>query len=174
MEDARHRARLVRLAVFDVDGVLTDGSLHYTASGEETKVFNVLDGQGMKLLQESGVELAVITSRRSGAVERRMRDLGIDHLFQGVHDKLSVFEDLVKRMGVDAQAAAFMGDDLVDLAVMRRCGLAVSVPDAAAIVREHAHYVTRAGGGRGAVREACEFIMVAQDTLNAALQRYLR
>lgn len=174
MNDPHHRARLVRLAVFDVDGVLTDGSLHYTATGEETKVFNVLDGQGMKLLQESGIELGVITSRRSPAVDRRMRDLGIEHVFQGVSDKLSTFEQLLARRGLDPQAAAFMGDDLVDLPVLRRCGLAISVPDAPAVVRQHAHYVTRTAGGRGAVREACEFIMVAQDTLNRALEHYLR
>jgi 3-deoxy-D-manno-octulosonate 8-phosphate phosphatase (KDO 8-P phosphatase) len=173
MQDIYERARRIRLAVFDVDGVLTDGALSFTGSGEELKVFNVLDGHGMKLLQESGVALAVITSRSSRAVEERMRGLGIDLLFQGAQDKLGAFSQLIARQEIGAEAASFMGDDLQDLPVMTRCGLAVSVPDAAAAVRRHAHYVTRARGGRGAAREFCELIMHAQGSLAARTAGFL-
>ena len=167
MQDIHARARRVRLAIFDVDGVLTDGALVFSGSGEELKVFNVLDGHGMKLLQASGVALAVITSRASRAVEERMRNLGIDSLFQGAQEKLPAFNQLIERQGIAAEAAAFIGDDLQDLPVLKRCGFAATVPDAPAAVRRHAHYVTRARGGRGAVRELCELIMHAQGTLTA-------
>ncbi len=173
MQDIYQRARPIRLAVFDVDGVLTDGALSFTGSGEELKVFNVLDGHGMKLLQESGVALAVITSRSSHAVEERMRGLGIDHLFQGAQDKLAAFGELLARTETAAQAVSYIGDDLQDLPVMTRCGLAASVPDAPAVVRRHAHYVTRARGGRGAVREYCDLIMHAQGSLAARTARFL-
>ena len=167
MQDIHARARRVRLAIFDVDGVLTDGALVFSGSGEELKVFNVLDGHGMKLLQASGVALAVITSRASRAVEERMRNLGIDSLFQGAQEKLPAFNQLIERQGIAAEAAAFIGDDLQDLPVLKRCGFAATVPDAPAALRRHAHYVTRARGGRGAVREFCELIMHAQGTLTA-------
>ena len=167
MQDIHARARRVRLAIFDVDGVLTDGALVFSGSGEELKVFNVLDGHGMKLLQASGVALAVITSRASRAVEERMRNLGIDSLFQGAQEKLPAFNQLIERQGIAAEAAAFIGDDLQDLPVLKRCGFAATVPDAPVAVRRQAHYVTRARGGRGAVRELCELIMHAQGTLTA-------
>ncbi len=167
MQDIHARARRVRLAIFDVDGVLTDGALVFSGSGEELKVFNVLDGHGMKLLQASGVALAVITSRASRAVEERMRNLGIDLLFQGAQEKLPAFNQLIERQGIGMEAASFIGDDLQDLPVLKRCGFAATVPDAPAPVRRHAHYVTRARGGRGAVRELCELIMHAQGTLTA-------
>ena len=167
MEDIHARARRIRLAIFDVDGVLTDGALVFSGSGEDLKVFNVLDGHGMKLLQTSGVALAVITSRASRAVEDRMRNLGIDLLFQGAQEKLPAFNQLIERQGIAAEAASFIGDDLQDLPVMKRCGFAATVPGAPAPVRRHAHYVTRARGGRGAVREFCELIMHAQGALAA-------
>ena len=172
MQDIHARARRIRLAIFDVDGVLTDGALVFSGSGEELKVFNVLDGHGMKLLQESGVTLAVITSRASRAVETRMRGLGIDLLFQGAQEKLPVFGQLLERQGVAADAASFIGDDLQDVPLLKRCGLAATVPDAPAPVRRHAHYVTRARGGRGAVRELCELIMHAQGTLAPRLAAF--
>jgi 3-deoxy-D-manno-octulosonate 8-phosphate phosphatase (KDO 8-P phosphatase) len=165
MLDIHARARRVRLAIFDVDGVLTDGALTYSGSGEELKVFNVLDGHGMKLLQSSGVTLAVITSRASPAVRERMRNLDIELLFQGAQDKLATFNELIERQGVAVEAASFIGDDLQDVPVMRHCGLAASVPQAPAVVRRHAHYVTRARGGHGAVRELCELILYAQGSL---------
>ncbi len=172
MQEIYDRARNIRVAAFDVDGVLTDGTLYYTDSGEELKAFNVQDGHGMKMLKDSGIALAIITSRSSRAVEARARNLGIDLLFQGVADKLAAFEELLGRCGVGAEACAYAGDDVVDLPVLRRCGLAVVVPDAPALVRSHAHYVTRARGGRGAAREICELILHAQGTLPARLAEY--
>lgn len=173
MQDVYKRARQIRVAVFDVDGVLTDGALAFTGSGDELKVFNVLDGHGMKLLQESGVTLAVITSRSSRAVEERMRNLGIDLLFQGAQDKLAAFSQLIARQGVAAEAVSHIGDDLQDLPLMMRCGLAATVPGAPAVVRRHAHYVTRARGGHGAARELCELIMHAQGSLAARTETFL-
>lgn len=171
--DAKSRARRVRVAAFDVDGVLTDGRLYYTDSGEEFKAFSVLDGHGMKMLAESGVAVAIITSRKSKLVQRRARDLGIEHLYQGVGAKREAMTDLLKKLGLGWDAASFMGDDVIDLPVMTCCGLAASVPNAHALVKRHAHYVTRAAGGHGAVREYCEYLMRAQGVLDAALARYL-
>ena len=167
------KAKAIRLAIFDVDGVLTDGGLHYSDSGEETKIFDVRDGHGMKMLQASGVALAIITSRSSRCVARRAENLGIDHVFQGVDDKLATLRALAQTLTLDLSACAYMGDDWIDLPVLTRCGLALSVPDAHAEVRSRAHYVTRAGGGRGAVREACELIMRAQGTYEARLAGFL-
>ena len=171
---ARQRAQGLRVAAFDVDGVLTDGRLYYTDSGEEIKAFHVLDGHGLKMLAESGVAVAIITSRKSKLVQRRARDLGIDLLYQGVGAKREAMTHLLKRLALDWRAASYMGDDVIDLPVMTRCGLAVSVPNGHALVRRHAHYVTRAAGGHGAVREYCEYVMAAQGTLRAALAGYLR
>jgi 3-deoxy-D-manno-octulosonate 8-phosphate phosphatase (KDO 8-P phosphatase) len=174
MQDIYARARRIRLAIFDVDGVLTDGTLYLADTGDEIKAFNSLDGHGLKMLRESGVELAIITGRTSKSVELRAKNLGIDLLFQGAGDKAQVFAQLLAARAFEAAAAAYMGDDVVDLPVLRRCGLALSVPDAPLIVRQQAHYVTRAAGGRGAVREACELIMHAQGSLARALEAYLK
>ncbi len=173
MEQLYLKARAIKVAIFDVDGVLTDGGLHYSDSGEETKIFDVRDGHGMKMLQASGVELAIITSRTSQCVARRAENLGIELLFQGVLNKLAAFERLTADLEVDPGACAYMGDDWVDLPVLIRCGLALSVPEAPAVVRERVHYVTRAAGGRGAVREACELIMQAQGTFDTQLAAFL-
>lgn len=173
MQDVYLRARPIRLAIFDVDGVLTDGGLHYSDSGEETKIFDVRDGHGMKMLQSSGVALAIITSRTSRCVARRAENLGIEFVFQGAHDKVSAFQALTAKLGLDPIACAYMGDDWVDLPVLIRCGLALSVPEAPAAVRSRVHYVTQAGGGRGAAREACELIMQAQGTFETQLAAFL-
>ena len=167
------KARAIKLAIFDVDGVLTDGGLHYSDSGEETKIFDVRDGLGMKMLQASGVELAIITSRSSRCVARRAENLGIEHLFQGVEDKVVAFQALAAALRLDPLACAYMGDDWVDLPVLIRCGFALSVPEAPAVVRERVDYVTHASGGRGAVREACELIMRAQGKFEASLASFL-
>lgn len=167
------RAQAIRLIAFDVDGVLTDGGLYLSDSGEEFKRFNSLDGHGLKMLKASGVELAIITGRISRCVELRAQNLGITHLHQGVSDKLGVMQALLAQLRLPASAAAFMGDDVVDLPVMRYAGLALSVPDAPQVVRDRAHYVTRRGGGYGAVREACELLMSAQGTLDSQLTPYL-
>lgn len=167
------QARTVRIAIFDVDGVLSDGSLHYAETGDAMKTFDVRDGMGMKLLQDSGVALAIITSRRAGSVRERAADLGIKHVQQGVADKLAAFEALLAEMAVPPEHAAFLGDDLVDLPVLRRCGFAVTVADAPAVLKRHAHYVTHAAGGRGAAREFCEIILHSQGTLATQTSRYL-
>jgi 3-deoxy-D-manno-octulosonate 8-phosphate phosphatase (KDO 8-P phosphatase) len=168
------RARRVRLAVFDVDGVLTDGTVYLSASGEETKAFNIQDGLGLKMLADSGVQTAIISGRKSAIVRLRARETGIRHVYQGISDKLAVYRALLDKLGLSAAESSFMGDDLPDLPVLSRCGVAFSVPAAPQIVRDHAHYVTRAGGGRGAVREACELLMRAQGSLDRQLEGFLR
>ena len=167
------RIRSVKLAIFDVDGVLTDGCLHYGPNGEETKVFCTLDGHGLKMLQESGVELAIISGRESRALERRAKDLRITQLFMGVENKLSVFESLLKSLALSPAQSAGLGDDVIDLPFLTRCGFAAAVPLAPADVQQRVHYVTTAHGGRGAVREFCDLIMQTQGTWDAAMKKYL-
>jgi len=172
-DDAVARATRVRLMIFDVDGVLTDGGLFYGAEGESIKRFNVLDGHGIKLLQGSGVAAAIISARKSGIVARRAADLGIRHLYQGVHDKRAAFEQLLAQASVAPEACGFIGDDVIDLPILLRVGFAASVPNAHAEVRSRVHYVTQAGGGNGAARELCDFILRAQGNYEAALAAYL-
>jgi len=167
------QAQAIRLIAFDVDGILTDGGLYLSDSGEEFKRFNSLDGHGLKMLKASGVELAIITGRTSRCVELRAHNLGITYLHQGVSDKLGAMQKLLAQLSLPPAAAAFMGDDVVDLPVMRHVGLALSVPDAPQVVRDRAHYVTQRSGGYGAVREACELLMSAQGTLDTQLAPYL-
>jgi 3-deoxy-D-manno-octulosonate 8-phosphate phosphatase (KDO 8-P phosphatase) len=162
------RAARVRLAIFDVDGVLTDGTIFMGARGEVFKAFSILDGHGLKMLREAGVVTAILSGRKHAAVERRARELSIDHVIQGRSDKLPEFERLIKRLKVREEACAYVGDDLPDLPVMRRCGLAVAVANAVDAVKESAHHVTRASGGRGAVREFCELVLRAQGKLERA------
>jgi 3-deoxy-D-manno-octulosonate 8-phosphate phosphatase (KDO 8-P phosphatase) len=157
-----------------VDGVLTDGRLYYSSAGGEWKAFHIQDGLGVKLLQRSGVHVALISGRRSPAVERRARELGIGLVFQGVEDKLGAFGQLLHELTLEADRAGCMGDDLPDLPLIRRCVLGVTVPEASEVVRQHAHYVTRRRGGEGAVREVCELVMAAQGTLPDMLGEYLR
>ena len=171
--DIETRARRIRIAIFDVDGVMTDGTLFLDDQGNETKGFSVLDGLGLKMLADSGVRVAILTGRRSRCVELRAANLGIQLLWQGVEDKRTGFAEILEATGLTPEAASYMGDDVVDLPVLRRCGLAFSVPGGHVLAREHAHHVTSADGGRGAVREACELIMRAQGTLDARLQAYL-
>jgi 3-deoxy-D-manno-octulosonate 8-phosphate phosphatase (KDO 8-P phosphatase) len=159
------RARRLRLAIFDVDGVMTDGTLYIGAQGEAFKAFNILDGHGVKMLQAGGVATAIISGRASEAVARRAQELGIAHVVQGCADKVAAFEKLRGELGFDAEACAFVGDDLPDLPVMQRCGLAVAVANAVDAVKTSAHYVTRAHGGRGAVREFCEVVLAARGQL---------
>lgn len=168
------RIKPLRLVAFDVDGVLTDGGLYLSDSGEEFKRFNSLDGHGLKMLKASGIELAIITGRTSRCVEQRAKNLGIARLYQGVEDKLAAMQSLLAELKLAPEAAAFMGDDVVDLPVMRRVGLALSVPAAPQVVRDHAHYVSQREAGYGAVREVCELILGAQGTLEAQLAPYLK
>ncbi|MCL5041473.1 MAG: HAD family hydrolase [Gammaproteobacteria bacterium] len=169
----QQRAAAIRLAIFDVDGVLTDGRLYFMPDGTEFKSFNTLDGHGIKMLINSGVEVAIISGRQSPLVERRAANLGIKHLIQGREDKLNALAELREIVPVELDKIAFLGDDLPDLTVMRRVGLGMAVASADAFVRQHAHGVTQANGGAGAAREFCEFIMRAQGTLDAAQAAYL-
>ncbi|MGQ0657404.1 MAG: KdsC family phosphatase [Chromatiales bacterium] len=172
MQSIRARAARVRLVVFDVDGVLTDGRLILGERGEEFKVFHARDGQGLVMLREAGLRVAVISGRASPVVAERMRSLGIDSVYQGLTAKLPVFEDLLQRLALNAEQAAFVGDDLPDLAILARSGLAVAVADAHPEVIRHAHWCTRLPGGRGAVREVCDLVLDAQGLLQAQHQRY--
>lgn len=173
MHDILEKARQIRVVIFDVDGVLTDGSLLLGDDGQEYKAFYSRDGHGMKMLRASGVEIAIITGRSSEVVKHRVADLGIQHVYQGQLDKIVAFEHLVGELGVEADAIAYVGDDVVDLPVMRKVGFAIAVQDAHPLVKQHAHWQTPSNGGRGAARDVCELIMEAQGTLQAQLQRYL-
>jgi 3-deoxy-D-manno-octulosonate 8-phosphate phosphatase (KDO 8-P phosphatase) len=159
--------------IFDVDGVLTDGTLLYGPSGEELKAFSAHDGHGLKMLAASGVALALLSGRRSAAVALRARELGIAEVHQGIEHKLEVFQRLSKQMGLSFEQCGFMGDELVDLPVLTRCGFACAPREAPEAVRARAHYVATAAAGRGAAREVCELVMRAQGKLEPALQSYL-
>jgi len=159
----RERASKIRMLVLDVDGVLTDGRLYFDHAGNEMKAFNTRDGMGMKALQRMGIEVAVITGRKSAAVAQRMAQLGVRHVYQGREDKLGVFLELLRITGLDAQQVCFAGDDWIDLPVLIRVGLAVSVADAEEHVKQQVHWITRRNGGDGAVREICNLILAAQE-----------
>jgi 3-deoxy-D-manno-octulosonate 8-phosphate phosphatase (KDO 8-P phosphatase) len=167
------RAAKVRLMIFDVDGVLTDGSLHYGADGEALKTFNVQDGLGIKLLQEAGIQTAIISARRSPQVTARAKDLGIDHVHQGGHDKLTPFDALVAQLGLTNEQVGFIGDDVVDLPILSRVGFAVGVPNARPEVMTRVHHVTQNAGGQGAVREVCEFVLRAQGLYDKIMAQFL-
>ena len=167
------RARAIKLAIFDVDGVLTDGRLYFLPDGSEFKTFNTLDGHGIKMLIASGVQTAIISGRKTPVVERRAQNLGIQHLFQGREDKLVVLDGQLAELGLSYEQVAYLGDDLPDLPVIRRVGLGMAVASADGFVRQHAHGVTQARGGEGAAREFCELILRAQGNLDAAQAAYL-
>lgn len=155
-------AARVRLLVLDVDGVLTDGRLYYGPRGETLKVFHVRDGLGLKLLAAEGVTLAVISGRRSGMTGRRCRELGVRHVLQGVEDKLAAFHRLRGRLGMSSSVCACVGDDLPDVPLMREVGLSFAVADAHPQARSAAHVITQLPGGKGAVREVCDYLLEAR------------
>ncbi len=171
--DLLQRGKAIKLAVFDVDGVLTDGKLYFLVDGSEFKTFSTLDGQGIKMLINSGVRTAIITGRSTPVVERRAQNLGIQHLYQGREDKLVVLDELLAELGLQYEDVAYLGDDLPDLPAIRRVGLGMAVANANDFVRQHAHGVTHARGGEGAAREFCELILQAQGNLEAAQAAYL-
>lgn len=173
IQDILSKAAAIRLVIFDVDGVLTDGSLFFSDRGEEFKIFNARDGHGIKMLQGSGVDVAILSGRRSAAVQVRMEALGVRHVYQGLEEKGTAFDTLLNQLGISVDAVAYVGDDVIDLPVMRRVGLAIAVNDAHPLVQQHAHWQTIHAGGRGAAREVCELIMEAQGTLQTTLARYL-
>jgi 3-deoxy-D-manno-octulosonate 8-phosphate phosphatase (KDO 8-P phosphatase) len=175
MEEAlRARLTSLKLMAFDIDGVMTDGRLYYTDSGEEIKAFHVHDGQGLKMLRDAGVRLAIITSRRSSLVDRRARDLGVTYCYQGVETKIAAFEELLSELKLGPNQAGFMGDDLLDAAVLARAGFAATVPHAPARIREIAHVVSTRPAGEGAVREVCELILEAQGKLASLQDAYFK
>lgn len=173
MNRAQEKARLVKLLVLDVDGVLSDGRLLYSNTGDEIKAFYTADGLGIKLLQSEGVEVAIITGRSSDIVSRRARELGIAHLVQGRDDKLVALEELLLNLDLSLSATAYMGDDLPDLAAIQACALGMTVANGCEFVASHADWRSQRPGGLGAVREACEFILQAQDKLLPAQSRFL-
>ena len=173
MKDILAKAAQIKLVVFDVDGVLTDGSLFIGDDGQEYKAFHSRDGLGMKLLRKSGVEIGIITARTSEVVKHRMQNLDIEHVYQGRLEKLPALEELLAKLGLSFEQTAYVGDDVVDLPVMRQVGLAIAVQDAHPLAKQHAHWQTPHGGGRGAARDVCELIMEAQNTLDLQLKPYL-
>jgi len=166
----RERLAQIKLMVFDVDGVLTDGSLWYGEQGEVFKRFNALDGHGLKMLATSGIKVALVTGREGPIVDRRAAELGLGDVIQNVRDKGAALTELVARHHLTLEESGFMGDDLIDLPAMQRAGFAASVPDAPAYVTQTAHWVATKSGGRGAARECCDLILAAQGRLGHFFQ----
>jgi len=173
LQQALAKAKKIKLLVLDVDGVMTDGRLYIGGDGEVMKAFNCHDGHGIKILRNSGVEVAMISGRQSAGLAQRAEELGIQYLYQGREDKINALNELLDTIDVSYQQIAHLGDDLPDLPIIRRVGLGMAVANAYPLVKEHAAWCTKAKGGEGAVREACDFIMAAQNTLVPALDQYL-
>jgi len=171
-ETLRSRILPVRLMVLDVDGVLTDGRIIYHDDGSEIKAFDVQDGHGIKLLQRAGIEVALVTGRCSKAVEHRAKGLGIQRVFQGFHRKIEAYESILRDTGLNDEQLGCMGDDLIDIPLMRRVGFAVAVPNCVAEVLPFAHYVTKAYGGHGACREVCDLLLRVQGRWEEIVERY--
>jgi 3-deoxy-D-manno-octulosonate 8-phosphate phosphatase (KDO 8-P phosphatase) len=168
-----NKLKHIKLVILDVDGVLTDGGIIYNDNGVETKIFNVKDGLGIRLLMKAGIKLCIATGRRSNALYNRCKNLGIEHIFDDLGDKAATLDLILDRTGVSAEQVAFMGDDLPDLALMKKVGLSIAVADAHKTVLKNADMVTSAKGGNGAVREACEAILKAQGLWENILERFL-
>ncbi|MCB1733662.1 MAG: 3-deoxy-manno-octulosonate-8-phosphatase KdsC [Gammaproteobacteria bacterium] len=173
MQDILARAARIKLVIFDVDGVLTDGSLFLGDNGEEYKAFNSRDGHGMKMLQQAGVAIGIITGRTSNVVRYRMESLGVEYVYQGQLDKLPAYLDLLEKTGLKPEETAYVGDDVVDLPIMGHVGLAIAVADAHPLVLRHAHWHTLHAGGRGAGRDVCEMLMEGRGVLDDMLSQYL-
>lgn len=167
------KARNIKLIIFDVDGVLTDGGLYFSDEGIELKRFNSLDGLGIKLLKQSGVEPAIISARNTPNVAHRMKNLNIDHFYQGQNDKQIAYQELLNKLSLNPDQVAYVGDDVIDLPVMRLVGLPIAVANAHDLVKDNACIVTDKLGGHGAVREVCDFILKAQENYDSAMSVYL-
>lgn len=165
----KQRAAGIRLAIFDVDGVLSDGRIYYSDDARELKAFHVQDGYGLKRLMANDIMVAIITARNSRIVTQRMSDLGIDHVYQGQRDKRSTFESLIKAHNIAAEQVSYTGDDLLDLPVMTRVGLAAAPADAHPQVIKRAHWVCTRAGGNGAAREVCDLLLQARGLVDAEL-----
>lgn len=168
----RERIRKIRLLLLDVDGVMTDGRIVYDNHGIETKAFDVKDGHGLKLLQRAGIQVGIITGRESEVVSVRAAELGIELVYQGVKDKLGPFAEILEQFGLTGDQVAYIGDDVVDLPVLLRVGLAITVADAVDDIKPYVHYQCRRPGGRGAVREACDLILKEGGHWEAVTSRY--
>ena len=173
MQDILNLAKKIKLVIFDVDGVLTDGSLFFGDDGQEYKAFYSRDGLGIKMLQRTGVEVGVITARNSELVKHRMKNLDIQHFYQGRLDKIVAYQEMIETLNVTPEQTAYAGDDVVDLPVMKQVGLAIAVQDAHPFVKKHSHWITDHNGGRGAARDICELIMEAQGTLEEQLNAFM-
>jgi len=174
LEQVLQKAKQLKLLILDVDGVLTDGRLFFDAQGGEYKSFHARDGHGIKLLRQTGVEVAVISGRKSQSVALRMQALGVEYVYQGHENKIAAFEEIIQSMGIMPEQAAHVGDDLLDLPIMLRAGLSIAVSDANFAVKEYADWCTETAGGLGAVREVCDFIMQAQGTFGEVLKSYMK
>lgn len=174
MQSVVEKAKKLKLLILDVDGVLTDGKLFFDNEGNEYKSFHAQDGHGIKMLRQTGVEVAVISGRKSKSVALRMKNLGIEHVYQGHENKIAAFNEIIEKIGITPEQAAHVGDDVIDLPVMIRVGLAIAVNDANFAVKQHADWCTALPGGQGAVREVCDFIMQAQGRFDEMLNVYLK
>lgn len=168
----KKRLQAIRLAVFDVDGILTDGSLYFLPDGQEIKAFNTLDGLGLKLLQKAGIKTAIITGRSSSQVSMRAKALGVDWLLQGREDKLTALEEIWQESGDSATTTAYIGDDLPDLAAIITVAFGVSVPNGHPVVCKEADWCTTRRGGQGAAREFCEILLSAQGKLSGLIEEF--
>ena len=162
----------IKLLLLDADGVLTDGKIIYNDDGSEIKAFSARDGLGIRLLMDAGINVAIITARLSPSLECRCKNLGIEHVYSGVKDKAALLTEILATFQTDARHTAFMGDDLPDLAIMRKVGYAIAPADASEVIRENADMVTRAKGGNGAVREVCEGILKSNGLWQSVLERF--
>lgn len=172
MQRALNRAKEIKLLLLDVDGVLTDGTLFYSGSTEEAKSFNTQDGFGLRLLQEAGVDVGIITARKSEVVARRSAELKMRYTYQGAPNKNQAFKEIVRNSGLKPFQIAYMGDDWLDLVLLQQAGLALVPANGVPEVREVAHFITPRSGGCGAVRDACDLILRAQGKTGALLQKY--
>lgn len=167
------KAKPIRLLILDVDGVLTSGLIYYGNNENDVRAFHIQDGLGIKLLQKTGVKIAVISGKNAKAVALRLQELNITHAYLGHEEKLPAYEELKKQLQLQDHEIAYMGDDLPDLPLLRRVGFAITVPNAVAIVKQHADMITKNFGGQGAVREVCELILEAQNQYQFVIQSYL-
>jgi len=174
MQVITEKAKKLKLLILDVDGVLTDGKLFFDNQGNEYKSFHARDGHGIKLLRQTGVEVAVISGRKSNSVALRMKNLGIEHVYQGHENKRAAFNEVIEKIGITSEQAAHVGDDLLDLPIMIRVGLSIAVADANLAVKQRADWCTKLPGGHGAVREVCDFIMQAQGHFDEIVNAYLK
>ncbi len=170
----RERIKKIRLVILDIDGILTDGRIVYDNKGNELKFFDVHDGFGIVLLRRAGIDTVIMTAKRSNVVSRRAKDFKVKHLYQNCFDKLKTFNEVLEEFDIPAKEICFMGDDLIDIPVLKRVGFAVSVPNAVDEAKEAAHYITKRQGGRGAVREICDLIIKTQGGWEDIMRRYSR